>query len=55
MIYYPIVVILFVLNFLVDAEPKFSEYPTVIVYIDYIYTYTENMYTWVHNVKYVYT
>ncbi|XP_071638108.1 multidrug resistance-associated protein 1 isoform X5 [Temnothorax longispinosus] len=29
MIYYPIVVILFVLNFLVDAEPKFSEYPTV--------------------------
>lgn len=30
MIYYPIVVILFVLNFLVDAEPKFSEYPTVI-------------------------
>ncbi|XP_011049414.1 PREDICTED: multidrug resistance-associated protein 1 isoform X2 [Acromyrmex echinatior] len=29
MIYYPIIVILFVLNFLVDAEPKFSEYPTV--------------------------
>ncbi|XP_029673301.1 multidrug resistance-associated protein 1 isoform X1 [Formica exsecta] len=29
MTYYPIVVILFVLNFLVDAEPKFSEYPTV--------------------------
>ncbi|XP_072760182.1 multidrug resistance-associated protein 1 isoform X1 [Anoplolepis gracilipes] len=29
MTYYPIVVILFVLNFLVDAESKFSEYPTV--------------------------
>ncbi|XP_019701146.1 multidrug resistance-associated protein 1 isoform X1 [Harpegnathos saltator] len=29
MIYYPIVLLLFVLNFLVDAEPKFSEYPTV--------------------------
>ncbi|XP_011264384.1 multidrug resistance-associated protein 1 isoform X2 [Camponotus floridanus] len=29
MIYYPIIVILFILNFLVDAEPRFSEYPTV--------------------------
>ncbi|XP_032672071.1 multidrug resistance-associated protein 1 isoform X3 [Odontomachus brunneus] len=29
MIYYPIVLLLFVLNFFVDAEPKFSEYPTV--------------------------
>ncbi|KAG7197437.1 hypothetical protein KM043_013293 [Ampulex compressa] len=29
MIYYPIVVLLFLLNFLVDAEPKFSEYPLV--------------------------
>ncbi|XP_067207174.1 multidrug resistance-associated protein 1 isoform X3 [Linepithema humile] len=29
MIYYAIVIIMFVLNFLVDAEPKFSEYPTV--------------------------
>ncbi|GAB1859186.1 Multidrug resistance-associated protein 1 isoform X7 [Camponotus japonicus] len=29
MIYYPIVVMLFILNFLVDAEPRFSEYPTV--------------------------
>ncbi|XP_034949722.1 multidrug resistance-associated protein 1 isoform X2 [Chelonus insularis] len=26
MIYYPLVVIMFILNFLVDAEPKFSEY-----------------------------
>ncbi|XP_014486459.1 PREDICTED: multidrug resistance-associated protein 1 isoform X2 [Dinoponera quadriceps] len=29
MIYYPMILILFVLNFFVDAEPKFSEYPTV--------------------------
>ncbi|XP_076389766.1 multidrug-Resistance like Protein 1 isoform X2 [Megachile rotundata] len=29
MIYYPIVVLLFFLNFLVDAEPKYSEYPKV--------------------------
>ncbi|XP_032455622.1 multidrug resistance-associated protein 1 isoform X7 [Nasonia vitripennis] len=29
MIYFPIVVILFLLNFLVDAQPKFSEYPPV--------------------------
>ncbi|XP_076628337.1 multidrug-Resistance like Protein 1 isoform X1 [Colletes latitarsis] len=29
MIYYPIVVLLFLLNFLVDAEPKYSEYPRV--------------------------
>ncbi|XP_043270601.1 multidrug resistance-associated protein 1 isoform X1 [Venturia canescens] len=28
MIYYPIVVIMFLLNFLVDGEPKFSEYPS---------------------------
>ncbi|KZC08998.1 Multidrug resistance-associated protein 1 [Dufourea novaeangliae] len=27
MIYYPMVVILFLLNFLADAEPKYSEYP----------------------------
>lgn len=30
MIYYPIVVILFLLNFLVDAEPKFSEYAATV-------------------------
>ncbi|XP_017881737.1 multidrug resistance-associated protein 1 isoform X2 [Ceratina calcarata] len=29
MIYYPIVVLLFFLNFFVDAEPKYSEYPKV--------------------------
>ncbi|CAL7934381.1 unnamed protein product [Xylocopa violacea] len=29
MIYYPIVVLLFLLNFLVDAEPSYSEYPKV--------------------------
>ncbi|KOC70044.1 Multidrug resistance-associated protein 1 [Habropoda laboriosa] len=29
MIYYPTVVLLFLLNFLVDAEPKYSEYPRV--------------------------
>ncbi|XP_020285956.1 multidrug resistance-associated protein 1 isoform X1 [Pseudomyrmex gracilis] len=29
MIYYSIVIILFILNFLADAEPQFSEYPTV--------------------------
>ncbi|OAD61579.1 Multidrug resistance-associated protein 1 [Eufriesea mexicana] len=29
MIYYPIVILLFLLNFLVDAEPKYSEYPRV--------------------------
>ncbi|XP_043579583.1 multidrug resistance-associated protein 1 isoform X3 [Bombus pyrosoma] len=29
MIYYPIVVLLFLLNFFVDAEPKYSEYPKV--------------------------
>ncbi|XP_076239794.1 multidrug-Resistance like Protein 1 isoform X1 [Calliopsis andreniformis] len=29
MIYYPIVVLLFLLNFLVDAEPTYSEYPKV--------------------------
>ncbi|XP_066599372.1 multidrug resistance-associated protein 1 isoform X2 [Prorops nasuta] len=29
MVYYPVVVILFLLNFFVDAEPKFSEYPPV--------------------------
>ncbi|XP_076766694.1 multidrug-Resistance like Protein 1 isoform X1 [Xylocopa sonorina] len=29
MIYYPIVVLLFLLNFLVDAEPAYSEYPKV--------------------------
>ncbi|XP_053980762.1 multidrug resistance-associated protein 1 isoform X1 [Hylaeus volcanicus] len=29
MIYYPLVVLLFLLNFLVDGEPKYSEYPRV--------------------------
>lgn len=29
MIYYPIVLAIFLLNFLVDDEPKFSEYPPV--------------------------
>ncbi|XP_014219235.1 multidrug resistance-associated protein 1 isoform X2 [Copidosoma floridanum] len=28
-IYYPLVVMMFLLNFLVDAEPKYSEYPRV--------------------------
>nr|XP_034174731.1 multidrug resistance-associated protein 1 isoform X3 [Osmia lignaria] len=29
MIYYPVVVLLFLLNFMVDAEPKYSKYPKV--------------------------
>lgn len=39
MIYYPIVLILFIFNFFVDAEPKFSEYPTVGGHADYIFIY----------------
>lgn len=33
MIHYPIVILLFLLNFLVDAEPKYSKYPKVIKYV----------------------
>lgn len=40
MIYYPIVVLLFLLNFFVDAEPTYSKYPKVMninIYVASLY------------------